>query len=245
MSSAEPFKELRIVQRAYVIVWWRDESSGEVLCLSGRENAVHQRALAQLLATAAPPGIEIDENGADRSKGVGKNLSGVLLIGRTALPGGRVDRGETFEEAAVRELSEEFGMSVDLTELEPLGDGTPVRIDSSDIRFFALNLAGVFPFPANTTQAANIFVAAFKPNSDKRSIEVVPLAQLPKLLERPDAADIAFLEQEMAKLATALEPGSVVAADHLADSLCAFQKSRPLAHQVDAVTQFAEKLKNV
>lgn len=229
----------RPVQRAYVIVCWTDEK-GEMWCLSGRERAVHKRALAELIELA-PKKIEIDENGADAKNGIGKNLGGTLLIGRTALPGGRVDRGETFEQAAVRELAEEFGLSEGVSEADLVPIGTAqelsVHVDGSEIRFFALCLRNVFREPDVAARAAE-FVRNFKPNSDKRSLEIVTARQLRALLLAPDEADEKYIEDEMVQLAKTLEPDDDAAALLLAAQLIEFQKRRSLQHQVDALVRF-------
>jgi 8-oxo-dGTP pyrophosphatase MutT (NUDIX family) len=52
--------------------------------------------------------------------------------GQVSLPGGRVEPGETFEQAAIREAHEEVGLALDVP--RPLGALTPIDIPVSGFR---------------------------------------------------------------------------------------------------------------
>jgi 8-oxo-dGTP pyrophosphatase MutT (NUDIX family) len=225
MSNSKP-----LIRRAYVIVWWPEDDG--IWCLSGREQALHKKALSELLQLA-PKVIEIDERGADHAHGIGNNLGGTLLIARTALAGGRVDGGETFEEAAVRELGEEFGLvdRVTVDKLEAI-DATPVVFEGSEIRFFSLDLRTVVD--GDPYKAAVEHCRTFLPNSDKRSLQVVRIEELECLLREPQINDALYIQAEMERLVSMLpEPSTKLVSD-----LFDFQMRRSLAHQVDAVGRF-------
>jgi 8-oxo-dGTP pyrophosphatase MutT (NUDIX family) len=53
-----------------------------------------------------------------------------LHAGQISLPGGRVDDGETFEQAALREFQEELGVTIDAAEL--LGRLSPIYVYNSN-----------------------------------------------------------------------------------------------------------------
>lgn len=60
--------------------------------------------------------------------------------GRLALPGGLVEEGETVEHAAMRELSEETGLSIPLRDLTPLGTwSNPLRDPRGRVVSFAFS----------------------------------------------------------------------------------------------------------
>jgi ADP-ribose pyrophosphatase YjhB (NUDIX family) len=264
---AREIKNVPAVRRAYVIVWW-DTPEG-ILMLSGRENAVHEKALRELLARG-PRVIELDENGADRTRQIGKNLGGTLLIGRTALPGGRVDRNESFREAAARELAEEFGITQRFLpgDLVQIGENATF-VDGSEIMFFSLDLATIVS--GDPTEFARNHCKNFVANSDKRSMEIVTPARLISLLDKPDDEDKAYILQEMQRIVSQIYPDSILAFDsplalsnvaeiraafgsdatsatnlleamrlRLAKSMINFQVGRSLQHQVDAVIAFVK-----
>jgi 8-oxo-dGTP pyrophosphatase MutT (NUDIX family) len=74
--------------------------------------------------------------------------------GQVSLPGGVVERGETFEQAALREAHEEVGLAI--SEAEPLGRLTPVDIPVSGFRLHPVVAAAFAPpalHPADTEVA--------------------------------------------------------------------------------------------
>lgn len=227
-----------MIRRAYVIAYFLHK--GKMFCMSGRENCIHSKALRELRERDVK-GIKIDEKGADPSNQVGKNLGGVLLIGRTALPGGRVDKSESFADAAIRELAEEFAFDKDKLNsawLEVI-DEHPIVFEGSECRFYAMNLACLWP--KDTNKEAELHCSWFDGTADdKRGLEIVEIDTLAEKLASADASDIAFIQDEMELLAKMLEPDSEEAQQKLADSLVHFQLGRSLQHQVDAVLRFRD-----
>ena len=114
------------VQRVYTIVYFDDDDSGNRRYLVGTEAVLHNKALAEMserlsdlqstqrkeIATALRDGEPIidSKNGRILSRGawLGGNAGGVLLIGRPALFGGRVEKHETPLAAVAREVMEEM-----------------------------------------------------------------------------------------------------------------------------------------
>jgi ADP-ribose pyrophosphatase YjhB (NUDIX family) len=229
-------------RRASVIVWFRDPETGDLKVLSGRENAVYQGAVGQLTKNislrrelAAQRDV-LDGSGANTALQIGRNLSGALLVGRTALPGGRLERGESYADGALRELKEEFGLeNVAIDQLVSVTyDDQP-----KNERFFSLDLELVFGH--DVAAAAARFAAEFKPNSEKRELEVVDLDRLADLLAAPDERDVEFLTTEMAKLAGKLCQAGA-GRDKFASDLLAYQRSRSLQNQIDAVRAFVASM---
>ena len=62
---------------------------------------------------------------------LGKRASGAFK-GQWGAPGGKKDAGETFEDAAIRELHEETGLKIQQTDLVPIAGGTSQMIREID-----------------------------------------------------------------------------------------------------------------
>jgi ADP-ribose pyrophosphatase YjhB (NUDIX family) len=243
--------------RAYVVVWFRDESSGETMVLNGRETAIYEAAFARVAADRHRHAAMYDvvrkgqlllvADGANHRLGLGRNFSGLLMIGRSALSGGRVDAGETAEEGAVRELLEECSVQASPQDLRPL-----FVDDASNSSFFTLDLRTVVPPDESVPEWAGRHVAGFVPTSDKRCLEVVSPQEMAALVAATDAADRTYIAEQMtglaerfcamlsASLARPAIPAAAVA--KLASDLTAFQVGRVLPTNVDALNRFIEQM---
>lgn len=220
----------KVKTRAYTIVWFRG-ADDQVKLLSGRERAFHVKALSELklnrhAITAISSGrFDFGKN----------NLNGVLLIGRTALPGGRANGDESALDAAVRELHEEFGLLVDDSQLCEVG-----RFGVGDNVFFSVEI---------DETRANECVASHAANSEKRSLEIVALEDMEGLLRAPDESDQSYIAQEMATVAESIarqfNMKHAHAQERLQDVLFRHQLARPQQHHVDAVSEFARRFKPI
>ncbi len=185
---------------AYVIVYFKDQN-GAIKIISGREQAVFKKGLGQLrnvdhrvADVIISKEVLLDANGANETFRINRNLSGVLLIGRTALPGGKREGKETIEEAAIRELREEFKLNgIGSTELNFL---VQKSFDTKRCEnYYMLDVTKHLPDP-------QAFVGKFNrnPSAEKRELEIITVNELITRLETPDQKDKEFIEAEMAKL---------------------------------------------
>jgi len=142
MSRTEP-------SRVYTIVHYHSPVDGSMRFLLGIESVLHRKALAEMRERLGAPG-----RGASHQRGVmrallaagepvlgaggsvrahgpfaGLNFGGVLLIGRPALAGGRVERTDpTPEHAALRELVEEMRLPLELLDVAELRTAALMRL---------------------------------------------------------------------------------------------------------------------
>lgn len=129
--------------------------------------------------------------------------SGRVLLGRRdgtsymnglwGLPGGRVERGEALMDAAVREVEEEMGLSVEMTSLKPLSvsrfdiDG----MQGTDFLFLTRKWAGE-PTPLDKTSEVGWFAPDALPDDCVPWLPAVLNAHLTRgawLTEQLDGVD--------------------------------------------------------
>jgi 8-oxo-dGTP pyrophosphatase MutT (NUDIX family) len=232
--------------RAYVVVWFRDESDA-IQFVAARETAVFERALprvwsssnraaARAILRSADSDPLLDAEGKNAALKIGRNLSGILMIGRAALSGGALDSRESPHSAALRELAEECRIDARRDDLVPL----PALPAHPELTFFALDLTA-------RRDWLREHVRSFVPTSDKRSLSIVSPAVFLQLLAAPDDDDRAFIRREMARVSRVLcdalsadsdAPLDSDAVARFADELYHFQVSRQLPTNVAVVEAF-------
>ena len=119
--------------------------------------------------------------------------------GQWALPGGRIDPGETHEQAALRELSEEVGLVLDpervLGRLDDFATRsgyciTPVVVwggPRAELRPNPAEVAAVHSVPVHALDSPEVPLLTRIPESD-RPVLSVPIAQLDTSIHAPTAA---------------------------------------------------------
>jgi ADP-ribose pyrophosphatase YjhB (NUDIX family) len=187
---------------AYIIVYFKD--GGEVKILSGRERALHDKAIERLNPKNIPAIMAIinkkeellDTNGSNIKFKIFRNFSGVLLCGRTAMPGGKKEADETSAEAAIRELEEEFGLKgIQPENIEHLVT-YPLDAKRCEI-YYTLNLDTLNLKPQSIIDDFNK-----APTTEKRLLEILTPTELVEKLSAPDEDDKRYIQAEMEKFSS-------------------------------------------
>lgn len=203
-QSHNPRKQNQNAQKpthAYVIPYFKKD--GEIFVLSGRERAVFEQAAkeirpqnpAKLITLLNNKKRILNDSGQNTAHNIHRNFSGVLLAGRTALPGGRIEKGESAQTAAAREFTEEFGFAgVTPQHLTPF---KKYPLDSRRHEaYFLLNLD-----TAKIDPETIIHHFRQNPTTEKRLLEILSPEALVEKLNAPDDSDKDFIRQEMIRFA--------------------------------------------
>lgn len=207
-------------KRVYTFLHFKGEDGGTRVIL-GKEQALHPGALDEMrdILGNFPSQCEsmkkclengqdlIDENGRPLCMGQwsGGNFGGILLIARSALPGGRVEKTETVEEAAIREMVEEYGINPCVkSRYFRFAQVCCIRRPRSNIEevYLSLDLDEHFSkeLDENDLMAPKSILAG-GPTDEKRSIFSVPLSDLVKEFDDEiTEGDLVFLDGEIEKL---------------------------------------------
>jgi mutator protein MutT len=168
--------------------------AGHLTAFERRELPLEDRRAAAVALTILP-----DEQGRPcfaitrRTQGLGAHA------GQWALPGGRIDAGETPEEAALRELHEELGVELEpqqvLGQLDDFATRsgfviTPVVVFSTEALRFDPNpheVAHAYRVPLEVLEAPEVPLIWSIPESD-RPLLSVPIPMLETTIHSPTAA---------------------------------------------------------
>ena len=266
------------MQRAYVIVYLARPSTGKRAYLLGLESVIHPRARAEMREKLAKPSahsqrehlkqlILDDKPPLVATKGgriaghgpwQGGNFGGTLLIGRAALFGGRVQRGEAVKDCAVRELVEELRLPTSLLSDETARTALTDALDyigaeavPQGHHYFSLNLsderlqANDAVREACTLDAIVInFTLDATTNADrveKRALKLVDEREfIDALRYGPTSEDLMVIERDVTDLARELCDILDIAEmpRSLVNHLVAYQRSRSLPGHADMAEKF-------
>lgn len=200
---------------AYVIVYFKDPNNQQYMVLNGREQALHFRAINQLKRNLSNEDKRIlvskiqskqvllsQVDGSMKACHIGRNCSGVLMIGRSALPGGGRDRTDnTITQTAIRELGEEFLLTEFDESLLEIICINKVNSKRTEI-YYGLDLGQLTQSPhLYAQQHISTFAKTRKPYTEKRTLEILPLAQLANQLKHADDVDKAYMLDNMTSFA--------------------------------------------
>lgn len=90
-------------------------------------------------------------------------------------PGGKLEPGETAEEALVRELQEELNLSIRIESLNPLGRFTDIAINEPEHNLFADVFKIDFLPSTDAVPAAEIEEVIWLRPEDAKTVELAPL----------------------------------------------------------------------
>lgn len=90
-------------------------------------------------------------------------------------PGGKLEPGETAEEALVRELQEELNLSIRIESLNPLGRFTDIAINEPEHNLFADVFKIDFLPSTDVVPAAEIEEVIWLRPEDAKTVELAPL----------------------------------------------------------------------
>jgi 8-oxo-dGTP pyrophosphatase MutT (NUDIX family) len=250
------FQKPKTNERAYVIPYFQEGS--EVKVLSGRECAIHQKAFGEfktkyrnwpaLYDAIIKNQFQLDAEGSNRALFIQRNFSGILLIGRTALAGGRREDGDfSLQATAIRELKEEFGVAEGVEEslLERLDEK---RFDMRYEVYYALDLNKKVFDPQEIIAQFN---SAIDVTNEKRLIEILPIFEAIEKLKQPDALDVEYIKSEVKSFVEALCDyiSSKVGAgiplscrEKITAHINAYQLSRKLNSHVEAMQKLQSQM---
>lgn len=184
------------IKRAYVALVQPTES-GRYLVWNGREQAVHTKAVRETMDSPEKLARLVADLKKARFRDWthNKTVNGILLIGRSAFSGGRLEEGETPKQAAVREVEEEMGLKI--TE-----DSLAVLCMNEDKIFYLAMVQSLPPFQVT---------------DEKRSASYCFPDDLIELVETPDNDDRVYITMEMTRLSQMLLGETELTKDFAAD----------------------------
>lgn len=178
-NSRQPFKSNSRSQprkprlSANVILHWEDADK-KIYVLIGKSCIVHCKALIEnkknlspellrnLILAISNNTFKLTRGGELPGKGfekfyLGKNFNGILLSGLSLFPGGKLEKGETFQDAAYRELREEFYLNPELIKggEKVIKDSLEFIFKFGDKRFYSLSLNALGLTPEDIIQEFN------------------------------------------------------------------------------------------
>ena len=268
--------------RAYIIPHFQD-ADGTTKVILGKESVVSGLAVWDLARTMEDPRAArqftkikrnvangdsfLWPNGAPVERGPwrGRNFGGILLIGRPAFAGGRVERGESLADGAARELVEEYKLSPGLLapgrrqritrhlrRLQVVEDRqrgrteTYYTLDLDAVRDAALLPSRILSgFRSEVVPVAEMWACDSKRDPrlrvEKRQLEVAPVGELAARFQGLAPDDEQHIRERVYELAACFcgKLGLPEAADGVASALMQHQRARDTQQLVAVAQQFA------
>lgn len=171
------------IKRAYVALVQKGDD-GSFMVWNGREQAIHPKALHETLDSRQKMTELVTALKASRFRDWthNKTVNGILLIGRSAFSGGRIEIGETPKQAVVREVQEEMGLTIT--------EDLLIDLCTTEDKIFYLTFVSS--------------LSPFQETPEKRSASFCHTAELIRLIQTPDEEDRKFIAKEMTTLANVL-----------------------------------------